>query len=96
MILICIFIAFNSCINNLNEYGTSNTLKSRPYLVTFKTFMVLLSMEPENFTGPSAIGLMNNFLDGLYIANIPVLLHTAILYLSERSIIDSRKNSDTP
>ena len=45
--------------------------------------------EPTNFNGPSAIGLKNRFLSGLYTAIIPDLLQIAIKYLSPRSIIDS-------
>ena len=65
-------------------------LKLRPNFEIFSMF-ILLSTFSTNFTGPSHIGLKNRLLLGLKIAIIPLLLHIANLYLSERSIMDSCK-----
>ena len=58
--------------------------------------MFFPSIEPTYFIGPSAIGLIKRFFDGLHIAIIPVVLQIAIKQLSLRSIIDSLKNSAAP
>ena len=93
---ICTFIVCSSCNNNLKAYGTFTILNVLPNLLTCWICCSFPSNEPVNFSGPSAIGLIKMFLDGLYIAIIPVVLQTAIRYLSARSITDSRKKSLAP
>ena len=47
-------------------------LKLLPNLLICSTVKSFPSIVPVNCIGPSAIGLINKFLDGLYIDSIPV------------------------
>ena len=53
------------------------TLNDLPNLETLSIF-ILSSRVPTNLIGPSDCGLKNKLLLSLYIAVVPVLLHTAI------------------